>query len=214
MKRVDYLKYMLARPKPLPANTIVFDSSIPGLYSLEIKDGVYYLEITGGGGAGGIGSSMSYSGNGASSSAGFKGEVKFSKGIYSLIVGNKGAPTSGDWGGDGTPSSIVGLIVCGQGYGGKTGSHRNQVRVGGTLTKQALQIIRQDVGANGNNGGPGDKNRPGYGGASVLTGNGGGSGSNGAGTAPGAGGSGGLTSGYTGGYGATGLIRITYLRKE
>ena len=131
-----------------------------------------------------------------------------------MLFQSRGAPTTGDWGGDGTPSSITGLIICGQGYGGKTGSHRNQVRAGGTLTKQALQIVRQDVGVNGNNGGPGDKNRPGYGGASVLTGTGGGSGSNGVGIDPGAGGAGGLTTGNYGGYGAFGLIKITYLRKK
>lgn len=214
MKRADFFKILLTKPKAMSANTVVFNNSTPGAYSLELKDGIYYLEITGGGGAGGTGTSMNYSGNGASSAAGFKGEVKFSRGVYNLTVGNRGAPTSGDWGGDGTPSSIAGLIICGQGYGGKTGAHRNQVRGGGTLTKQALQIVRQDIGANGNNGGPGDKDRPGYGGASVLTGNGGGSGNNGAGTAPGAGGAGGWTTGYTGGYGATGLIRITYLRKQ
>ena len=207
---------MLTKPKAMAANTILFDSQVTGSYVLKLgHEGIYYLEITGGGGAGGCGSySHNYSGNGASSSSGFKGEVKFTKGTYNLIVGKAGVPiANGEYGGNGTNSSIAGLIVCGAGLGGKSGNHRNQVRGGGALTKQSLVIIRQDVGKNGNNGGPGDKGRPGYGGASVLTNNGGGTGGNGQGTVAGAGGSGGLNTGHIGGHGAHGLIRITYLRK-
>ncbi|MFV0626597.1 MAG: hypothetical protein ACK5N8_04540 [Alphaproteobacteria bacterium] len=227
MKRDLFLRRLIGKSNLPPINSIVFESSVPGTYSVFVKQGIYLLEISGGGGKSGKASKTSksmFSGGGGGGGAAFKGQIKIETArTLSMIVGKGGTssgPTingyniggsDGEWGG---ASQISGIVVCNGGRGGMFGAVRNNVAPGGTYNFIMPEIIiSKIIGAAGNNGGPGDMNAPAKGANSKLTETGGGIPHGGHGTKPGAGGAGTTASESFGGNGANGIIKLTFVGK-
>lgn len=147
--------------KPYKKNFVLFESSTPGTYTIDIKAGTFELMICGaGGGGGGSATSHAWVGSNGGSGAAFKGQVKLPKTTLTIKVGagGSGGPASGrnaGGGGNGTLSSIyqdtVNLITTGAGNGGNgTGSGASANNgAGGTLTMGELNIVSQTIQSNG-----------------------------------------------------------------
>lgn len=226
MQRQEYIRKMMVRPKPIAANTVMFDNQAPGSYSIKLSRGIYLLEISGGGGKAGMSYSIGsiFSGGGGGGGAAFKGKIRFTENITLNITVGKGGtgagPTINGYGIAGTDgesggmSKIDGIVECGGGRGGMCGIVRNNVAPGGSYNFLKPEIIvEQQIAGNGNNGGKGDMNSPASGANSKLTGDGGGKPHGGNGSAPGAGGAGTTVAVTWGGNGANGIVRLTYLGK-
>lgn len=119
-----------------PANNVVFSGGGgPGVYTVNIPEGRYYVTCVGGGGGSGGGcwkDDHKGGGGGGGSAAGFYGVVDFPKCTVEIKIGNKGngGDGTGSWtyalgnkphmdGTDGEESYIKGYITCGGGTGGK-----------------------------------------------------------------------------------------------
>lgn len=227
MKRDIFIRLLTSRSAALPPNTLVFNSQTPGSYSVDVKKGIYLLEISGGGGKAGksdIVSKSVFSGGGGGGGAAFKGNISIDTPRKLLITVGKGgtgvgptingygiANSDGEWGGT---SKIEGMVVCDGGRGGMFGAVRNNVAPGGAYNFITPNIIVSTVVAGvGNGGGKGDMNSPAWGAASKLTGAGGGAPHGGNGTDPGTGGAGTTLAVTWGGNGANGIVKLTYISK-
>lgn len=225
MKRDIFIRLLTSRSAALPANTLVFNSQTPGNYSVDVKKGIYLLEISGGGKAGKSDKVTSiFSGGGGGGGAAFKGTIRIdTPRKLSITVGKGGtgagptingyniANSDGEWGG---LSEISGMVVCNGGRGGMFGAVRNNVAPGGAYNFITPNIIVSTIVAGaGNGGGKGDMNSPARGANSKLTGAGGGAPHGGNGTDPGAGGAGTTAAVVFGGNGANGIVRLTYISK-
>ena len=159
---------------PYKKETVLFESSTPGTYNLNISgDGVYLVYCIGGGG----GSARSYSPSkkkaakaGGGSGSGFIGEIHISSGDYSIVVGNGGnaAYTGGGWsyGAAGGNSSLSNIITCFGGRGGAAdaGGPSYIVGAGGSAPAIIGQTKNIELNSSGNSGGNGP------GGASLYNG--------------------------------------------
>lgn len=177
---------------------VLFESSIAGSYQINVlDDGVYNVICVGGGGGGAqAGNKTAYHGAGGGSGGYSNEEIYLTRGTYTATVGQGGA-VSRQWSGwaiagDGGTSSFSTVNATG-GFGGR--AHRDNGATGGAGGTGTTQ--------NGNGGNAGGGSNVSYaGGASVYGGYGaGGNGYSGnASTMP-----------YSNG-GASGYVKITYLR--
>lgn len=122
--------------EPYEPETVLFESSTPGTYNLELKTATFEVEISGAGGGyyrtSGLKPAKYHGGSGAA----FKGIFKLTKNIYSITVGKGGSTNT-----DGEASSISNVIQAG---GGKRGSTTEI----GTLTVIETPLT-QEISANG-----------------------------------------------------------------
>lgn len=143
MQRQEYIRKMMVRPKPIAANTVMFDNQAPGSYSIKLSRGIYLLEISGGGGKAGMSYSIGsiFSGGGGGGGAAFKGKSglpKYHSQYYRRKGGTGAGPTINGYGIAGTDgesggmSKIDGIVECGGGRGGMCGIVRNNVAPGGS----------------------------------------------------------------------------------
>ena len=147
---------------PYKKETVLFESSTPGTYSLNLKTGVYEIWICGGGSGGGHGMGMNkkhYSGGGG---AAFKGEILLPKGDVSLTIGAGGSGR----GVSGGASALGNLIICGGGIGNYT-----DAGTGGSLTMN-ITPISSEIQSNGLNGSQVSLLGNGYGAAGYSEGSG------------------------------------------
>ena len=121
---------------PYEKETVLFESSSPGIYSLEIKTGVYEIWICGAGGGYYRTSGLKPSKYHGGSAAAFKGRFKLIKNNYSIKVGAGGSTNT-----DGEDSSISNVILAG---GGKRGSTTEV----GILTTIEMPLVTE-LSANG-----------------------------------------------------------------
>lgn len=118
------------------SNQVLFESSTPNTYTLEILDDGVYNVICVGGGGGGASSRSDDTGTGAGGgSGGYSNEtIYLTKGTYSVIVGQGGAQATSwrsayAYGGTGGDSSFGGVV--GGGGGGGTAYRNGWVSIGG-----------------------------------------------------------------------------------
>ncbi len=151
--------------KPYKKNFVLFESSTPGIYTLDIKAGTFEISIIGAGGGGGGGSYKSghkHPGGGGGSGAGFIGIIKLIRGNYQLVVGAGGAggPSGGPSAGHGAAGGAsilqkndIAYITAGGGKGGWGARADTTDCSGGILTiSTELQIISSTLQTNGNAG--------------------------------------------------------------
>ena len=125
----------------LPSGTVIFESSTPGTYTINITSSqTYYIELVGGGAGGNWMGDSGIFGGGAGGY--ISGTIYLSAGNYTLVIGNKGTNgypfNPGTAGGDTTfYNQIAG--------GGKS----RTTYAGGTCTITENTL----TGVNGNNGG-------------------------------------------------------------
>ena len=143
-------------------NDVLFESSTPGTYSLNIKQsGNYEITIVGaGGGGGGSAGSHAWMGANGGSGAVFKGVVNLSKSMITFNVGEGGtggnsSGANAPGGQNGTDSSINfgsgKLITAGAGRGGHgTGDYgSSNTGAGGTLTITGITTVSTSINQNG-----------------------------------------------------------------
>ena len=158
---------------PYKKETVLFESSTPGTYNVEILGKGKYEVYCIGGGAGGNctggrttgshGGNWTSYGAGGGGGAGFIGEVVLNKSILSIKVGKAGDGFRGGLGvtakaPDGEASQIGSFIIAGGGIGGIMRiSSRGRIEqqtagVGGTISVSGISVIFSTLNSNGNNG--------------------------------------------------------------
>ena len=143
-------------------NDVLFESSTPGTYGLNIKQsGNYEITIVGaGGGGGGSAGSHAWMGANGGSGAVFKGVFNLSKSMLTITVGEGGtggnsSGANAPGGQNGTDSSINfgsgKLITAGAGRGGHgTGDYgSSNTGAGGTLTITGITAVSTSINQNG-----------------------------------------------------------------
>lgn len=159
---------------PYEENQVLFESSTPGTYNVEILGKIKCEACCIGAGAGGNCTGGRYYGShnksgwasagaGGGGGAGFIGEFVLNKGIHSIKVGKAG---DGFRGGlsvtakapDGEASQIDNFIIAGGGIGGTvrvSSSGRTEQQTagaGGTISVSGISVISSTLNSNGNNG--------------------------------------------------------------
>lgn len=137
---------------------VVFESSVPGTYNVELLvDGKYEVYIVAGGGKGHHHKTSHISGiaYGGGSGSGFVGIVKLPKGIIPVIVG------SGDTNGSGGKNSCIGNFVTT--YGGYP-ADRSGNASGGAVPTVNTEIISTTINRAGYTGTGRDQSSSVYGG--------------------------------------------------
>lgn len=205
-------KMLMKIYEPYEPETILFESSTPGSYNLEILGGIYLVYCIGAGGGGAssriIGSRPTKTASaGGGSGSGFIGELYINKGSYSITVGagGNGATGGGGWryGGAGGNSLINNIVTSygGGGGAGDGGGHEGRSGSAGSIPTIDASIISETLNSIGNNGSAnGSHSGNTSGGASLYEGYG-------------AGGAAGISSSDPYGYsGTTGYVKIVYKR--
>lgn len=133
-----------------PINQVVFANGVPGVYTLNLRErGYYYVEMVGGGGGGGTGAD----GDGGTGAV-YLGNIFVPGGIYTIQVGGGGIGGGRyDNGQPGSPSSISGIMVCGNGFGGKSvkANPTYMNGLGGTFQiLNPIYVLQPENGKNGN----------------------------------------------------------------
>ena len=174
---IDLLSRSLISSKdssnPYNPGTVLFESSTPGTYNVELlstaKCEVYCIgagaggNCTGGRTTGSHGGKWRSAGAGGGGGAGFIGEIILNKGIHSIKIGKAGAGFRGGFdviakAPDGEASQIGSFIIAGGGIGGtirmvSTGTVRQQIAgTGGTISVSGISVISSTLNSNGNNG--------------------------------------------------------------
>lgn len=160
---------MMCKTSVYDKGQVLFESSTPGTYSLNVEETaeceVYCIGAGGGGAAGvykrgGFGSRYYYAAAGGGSGGGFIGTVKINEGSYPLVVGKGGPGAGGGEGrhdaGDGGSSSIGNGIVCGGGIGGYARAditHYGTPGTGGTAPVITFEVLQTQKNSAGNAGG-------------------------------------------------------------
>ena len=162
-----------ASSNPYDPGTVLFESSTPGIYNVEllstVKCEVYCIGAGAGGNCTGGRTHGSHGGNwtsygaGGGGGAGFVGEVVLNKGILSIKVGKAGDGFRGGLGvtakaPDGEASQIGSFIIAGGGIGGimrisTYGRIEQQTAgTGGTISVSGISVASSTLNSNGNNG--------------------------------------------------------------
>ena len=141
---------------PYTPNQVLFESSTPGTYSLNIlTDGVYEVYCIAGG-SGGVTKHLILNNNPTASGAsgsGYIGNLKITQGTYHIVVGRG---SSGKYGrnekvSDAENSSISNVVTSYGGKGGKPYNDQTQA-VGGNIPTIFAQEISFTLKQRGNNG--------------------------------------------------------------
>lgn len=175
---------------------IVFTSRATAEKILNLRTGIYKLEIVGaGGGGGGVWSSNGAYFPGGGSGAAFVGEIFLTEGQYAVKVGTKGSVGGVNYNGSAGGSSYLksGSNTIAEAGGGKNGIFSGGAGAGGVISTNNSFIKSTDLQVNGNSGNGSHLWSPVPGGASVYGGYGFGGTSTGAAD--------------------DGFIRLTYLRQ-
>ncbi len=159
---------------PYTPNQVLFESSTPGTYSLNIlTDGVYEVYCIAGGSGGAayhVYGYKWYSASGASGS-GYIGNLKITQHTYQIVVGrgSSGKHNSSEKISDAENSSISNVVTSYGGKGGKAVDDRTQA-VGGDIPTIFTQEISFTLKQRGNNGTIDDDSDLCSGGASLYNG--------------------------------------------
>ena len=141
---------------PYTPNQVLFESSTPGTYSLNIlTDGVYEVYCIAGGSGGAQYKPQGfkwYVASGASGS-GYIGNLKITQSTYQIVVGRGSSGKYGSKGkvSDAENSSISNVVTSYGGKGGKAFDDRTQA-VGGDIPTTFTQEISFTLKQRGNNG--------------------------------------------------------------
>ncbi|MDD4556506.1 MAG: hypothetical protein PHE89_04170 [Alphaproteobacteria bacterium] len=176
---------------------IVFSSRATAEKVLNLRTGIYKLEIVGaGGGGGGVWSKNAAYFPGGGSGAAFVGEIMLTEGQYKVRVGTKGSVGGVNYNGSAGSSSYLksGSNTIAEAGGGGNGIFAGGAGAGGTITTNNSFIVTTNLRTNGKSGDGSHLWSPVPGGASVYGGFGFGGTSTGAAD--------------------DGFIRLTYLRQS
>lgn len=131
-----------------PLDTVIFEQTAAGTYSVALEKGKYEVYcIAGGAGGSGIDIlSASFASYGGGSGSGFIGIINMAKGTYSITVGKGGEARQINLGEFGSNSSIGDLIIT---YGGQSDYNSGP---GGAAPTVNTAILQQTLNTPGNTG--------------------------------------------------------------
>lgn len=139
--------------------TILFESTTPGNYSVDLIAGIYeFIVIAAGGGGADSDGSRHYAIAAGGSGSGFIGNIQINAGNYNILVGKGGnaAESGGSWAvaQNGGNSSISNLITCYGGNGGAAdaGGPSCRVGTGGAIPNISGHILDVTLNSAGNSG--------------------------------------------------------------